>query len=376
MALVPGPRYTGDNGFRHDTPERLGVLIVNLGTPDAPTPSAVRRYLRQFLSDPRVIELPHLARWLLVRAILLTRSRRSARAYRKVWREDGSPLLHFSRRQAGALWQELGRRCPGPVSVALGMRYGNPSIPAAMESLRRENVRRLLVLPLYPQYSATTTASVFDAVAAVLERSRWLPELRFVNHYHDHEGYNRALADSIRDHWKSNGRGETLLFSFHGLPERYLRAGDPYHCECHKTARLVAEMLDLRSNEYLVTFQSRVGREKWLQPYTADTVASLARDGVKTVDVICPGFSTDCLETLEEIVLQNGEIFRASGGASLRYIPALNDRDDHIRFLADLVMKHLQGWPEASPAWSKHKARESTERARLLADRMREKQGE
>ncbi|HEX7047139.1 MAG TPA: ferrochelatase [Gammaproteobacteria bacterium] len=370
MAPDAGPRYTGNPDYAHDSPARLGVLVVNLGTPDAATPSAVRRYLKQFLSDPRVIEMPRLMRWLLVRAILLIRPRRSAHAYKKVWRDDGSPLLYYSRRQVEALWSAIGGRCPGPVSVVLGMRYGNPSIPDALAAMRRENVRRLLVLPLYPQYSATTTASAFDAIAGVFERTRWLPELRFVNNYHDHDGYIRALANSIREHWQANGRGEMLLMSFHGLPERYLHAGDPYHCECRKTARLIAEKLDLKNDEYRVTFQSRVGAEEWLKPYTADTVATLAREGVKTLDVICPGFSADCLETLEEITMQNADIFRANGGTALRYVPALNDRADHIRFLADLAMQHMQGWPETSPGWSKHKVLAQGERAKLLATKL------
>lgn len=355
------------SSYRHDTPERLGVLLVNLGTPDAPTPRAVRRYLRQFLSDPRVIEAPRWLWWIVLRIILLIRPARSARAYQKVWGENGSPLLHHSRRQVEALWSELGGRCAGPVSVVLGMRYGKPSISDALDALADENARRVLVLPLYPQYSATTTASAFDAVADTLGKTRWLPELRFVNHYHDRDGYIRALANSIREHWQEKGRGEFLLFSFHGIPKRYLLAGDPYHCECQKTARLVAEMLDLKTDEYRVTFQSRVGREEWLQPYTDETVAELGRKGMKTLDVISPGFSADCLETLEEIAMQNAEIFQEHGGASLRYIPALNDRGDHIRFLADLAMSHLAGWPEASSSWSKHRALENAERAKLLA---------
>lgn len=370
MASDAGQRYIGQSDYVHGTPERTGVLIVNLGTPDAPTTSAVRRYLKQFLSDPRVIEVARPIWWFALRVILLIRPARSAEAYRKVWREEGSPLLHFSRKQVEALWSELGRRCAGPVSVVLGMRYGNPSIAAALEQLRRENVRRLLVLPLYPQYSATTTGSTFDAVADVLKQTRWLPEFRFVNHYHDKEGYIRALANSIREHWERQGRGEMLLFSFHGLPKRYLLAGDPYHCECHKTARLVAETLELKANEYRVTFQSRVGREEWLKPYTDVTVTELALQGVKKLDVISPGFSADCLETLEEIAMQNAELFHDNGGESLRYIPALNDRDDHVRFLADLAMAHLQGWPEASPNWSKHRTRENAERAELLAKKM------
>lgn len=366
---MPGMNYIGNEGFAHDSPERLGVLLINLGTPDAPTVPAVRRYLREFLSDPRVIEMPRWLWWPILQGILLIRPPRSAHAYQTVWRDDadGSPLLHHSRRQLEALRSELGRRCAGPVVVELAMRYGNPSIPAAMANLRRENVRRLLVLPLYPQYSATTTASAFDRLSQVLQRERWLPELRFVNHYHDHEGYIRALANSIREHWEANGRGDKLLFSFHGIPRRYLLAGDPYYCECQKTARLVAAALGLDEDAWAVSFQSRVGREEWLRPYTDETVRELARAGVRRLDVISPGFSADCLETLEEIAMQNDGFFREAGGESLRYIPALNARPDHIRFLAELAMTHLQGWPEASRDWSRHAERERAEQAQRRA---------
>lgn len=366
---MPAMKYIGNHGFSHDSTERLGVLLINLGTPDAPDVPAVRRYLREFLSDPRVIEAPRWLWWPILQGILLVRPSRSAHAYRSVWRDDadGSPLLHYSRLQLEALRAELGRRCAGPVVVELGMRYGNPSIPAALENLRRENVRRLLVLPLYPQYSATTTASAFDRVSHVLRQVRWLPELRFVNHYHDQEGYIRALANSIREHWEVHGRGEKLLFSFHGIPRRYLLAGDPYYCECQKTARLAANLLGLGADEYVVSFQSRVGREEWLKPYTDETVRSLARSGVRTLDVLSPGFSADCLETLEEIAMQNQQFFRSAGGENLRYIPALNARPDHIRFLAELAMAHMQGWPETSRAWSKQAERERAETAQRRA---------
>lgn len=367
-------RYIGNENFRHDGLARLGVLVVNLGTPDEPAPRALRRYLKQFLSDPRVIEVPRFIWWFVLRVILFIRPRRSAAAYKKVWTENGSPLLSISRQQTDALRSALGARFPGPVSVALGMRYGNPSIESALEELRRDNVRRLLILPLYPQYSASTTGSTFDAVADVFRQTRWLPEFRFVNHYHDHEGYIRALANSVREHWQAHGRGEKLLFSFHGLPKRYLLAGDPYHCECHKTARLVAEALELRAEDYIVSFQSRVGREEWLRPYTDETVARLGGEGVRTLDVICPGFSADCLETLEEIAMQNAEIFAEHGGAALRYIPALNVREDHIRFLSELAAEHCSGWPETGASWSKHKTREDAERALLLAKRLGAKQ--
>lgn len=350
------PAYLNNPDYRHGTPPRLGVLLNNLGTPEAPTPGAVRRYLAEFLADPRVVEIPRpLWRLILHGVILRTRPRRSAAAYAKVWTEAGSPLLVHSRAQLDGLQAELGRRLPGPFSLALGMRYGRPSLGEALRRLRADNARRLLVLPLYPQYSATTTASTFDAVACELARWRWQPELRFINGYHDAPGYISALAASVREHWERRGRGERLLFSFHGLPRRNLELGDPYFCFCHKTARLTAEKLELREDEWQVSFQSRLGRAEWLRPYTDETVRRLAGQGLRRLDVISPGFAADCLETLEEIAMQNAEIFRAAGGEELRYIPALNARAEHVRFLADLVMHHAQGWIEASQFWDKHK---------------------
>ena len=363
-------RYRGSSDYSHDSIPRTGILLVNLGTPDAPTTPALRRYLKEFLSDPRVIEVPRLLWFFILRVILLIRPSRSARAYRKVWTEQGSPLLAISKDQRDALRSAIGKRCAGPVSVELGMRYGNPSIASAMDVLRRENVQRLLVLPLYPQYSGATTASGFDALADYLKQVRWLPELRFVTEYHDRDGYIRALADSVREHWETNGRGERLMFSFHGLPKRYLLEGDPYHCQCHKTARLVAEKLDLKADEYVVSFQSRVGREEWLRPYTDETVEQLAKEGLKSLDVICPGFSADCLETLEEIAMQNAELFEQAGGEKLNYIPCLNDREDHVRFLADLCVEKISDWPEVGSGWKKQRAQENAERASALARRL------
>lgn len=362
--------YRGSPDYRHDSIPRSGVLLVNLGTPDAPTPSALRRYLKEFLSDPRVIEVPRLLWFFILRVILLIRPSRSARAYRKIWTDEGSPLLVISKQQCDALRTALGARCTGPVSVELGMRYGSPSIDDALEKLRADNVQRLFVLPLYPQYSAATTASTFDALADYFRQLRWLPELRFATNYHDRTAYIRALANSVREHWKKHGRGEKLLFSFHGLPRSYLLKGDPYHCQCHKTARLVAEMLDLDAAQYEIAFQSRVGREEWLRPYTDETVTQLAKEGVRTLDVICPGFSADCLETLEEIDMQNAGFFTDNGGENLRYIPCLNADEDHIRFLADLCMEKMADWPECGSGWSKHKALENAERADLLAKRL------
>jgi ferrochelatase len=329
----------------------LGVLVTNLGTPDAPTPAAVRRYLAEFLSDPRVIEVPRwLWRIILHGVILRVRPRRSAEAYHKVWTAEGSPLLVIARRQAAALQAAVSARLPGPVRVALGMRYGTPSIASALRELHGAGVRRLLVLPLYPQYSASTTGSTFDAVAAELARWRWLPELRFVTAYHDDPGYVGALATSLREAREAAGEPDRLLFSFHGLPRRYFEAGDPYHCACQKTARLVAEELDLPRERWALSFQSRVGREEWLRPYTDHLLKEWGGAGVKRVHVACPGFSADCLETLEEIDQQNRGFFLAAGGESFHYVPALNDRPDHIAALAGLVARHVQGWPEADPA--------------------------
>ena len=368
------PDYIGQRDYKHGTPERLGILITNLGTPDAPTPSAVRRYLREFLWDPRVIEIARPLWWVILQVILLLRPARSARAYKKVWTESGSPLLVIARRQLDALQTELGKRLPGPFSISLGMRYGNPSLRQALDQLRKDNAQRILILPLYPQYSATTTASTFDAVSRELQNWRRLPELRFINHYHDLPGYISALAASIKEHWEQQGRGELLLFSFHGIPKRYLLNGDPYHCQCQKTARLVAEKLELKDEDWQISFQSRVGREEWLRPYTDETIVELAEGGHEKIDVVCPGFSADCLETLEEIVIQNKEIFINRGGRELSYIPALNDRADHIRFLADLITNHAQGWKEASPLWDKQKAMQTAEQERQRARRLGEAQ--
>jgi ferrochelatase len=322
---------------------QTGILLVNLGTPAAPTAAAIRRFLREFLHDRRVVEL---TRWLwcpiLYFFILPFRPRRLVHAYQSVWTAEGSPLLVITRRQASALEQAL--RVGGtPAKVVAAMRYGEPSIAQGLRALRAAGVNRVLVLPMYPQYSATTSASVFDGVADVLRHERWLPELRFVMDYHDDAGYIAALADSVRQHWSTHGRGEKLLLSFHGIPEKYSRAGDPYHGQCHITARHLAEALELKSSDWMLAFQSRVGKAPWLRPYTDYQIEDLAEAGIKTLDVIAPGFSADCLETLEEIRLRYAALFRAKGGSDLRYIPALNDEPAHIRALAALAQRHLQG---------------------------------
>jgi ferrochelatase len=339
---------TEHSDFRHDSPDSLGILLVNLGTPDSPSTADVRRYLKEFLWDPRVVELPRPLWWLVLNGVILnTRPRRSAAAYAKVWTEQGSPLMVISNQQRTALQAALDDALPGPVSVALAMRYGSPSIAAGLAELREAGARRVLVLPLYPQYSATTTASIFDAVTDELRRWRWLPELRFVNHYHDDPGYIATLAASVREHWATHGQADKLVMSFHGIPQAYFEAGDPYFCECQKTGRLLAEALGLSEQQWLLTFQSRLGPKAWLRPYTDQTLKQLGHDGTRSVDVICPGFAADCLETLEEIAMENRETFLEAGGEDYRYIPCLNDRADHIEQLAGLVQRHVQGWPEA-----------------------------
>lgn len=358
------PAFESAPQYEHGLPDSLGVLLVNLGTPDAATPAAVRRYLGEFLSDPRVIEVPPLIWWPILHGyILRTRPAKSAKAYQKIWTDRGSPLLLHSQDIAESVQEKLAARLSGAINVELGMVYGNPTIESALQKLHDQYVRRIVVLPLYPQYSGTTTASVFEKVTGLLSRRRWVPELHFINHYHDAAGYIAALAASVRDYWDMNGRGEQLLMSFHGVPKRTLINGDPYHCQCQKTARLVAAALDLDDNDWQISFQSRVGREEWLRPYTDDALRSLGRDNIAKVDVLCPGFAADCLETLEEIALQNAELFAQSGGGELRYIPALNARDDHISFLSRLIEKNVSGWPEASPDWSLSEAAQKMEKS-------------
>jgi len=317
-------------------PGVTGILLTNLGTPDAPTAPALRKYLAQFLSDPRVIDTPRWLWWPLLHGLILrVRPRRSARAYREVWTEAGSPLLAISQRQCAALRSAL--QATGPYRVELGMRYGNPSIRAALETLRAEQVNKLLILPLYPQYSAATTASTFDAVAEVFKSWRQLPTFSMINSYHDNPGYIAALAASIRAHWAQHGEPDKLLFSFHGLPKDYVLAGDPYADECRASARLVAAALELAEERWAVAFQSRFGPREWLQPYTDKLLQQWGASGIAHVQVVCPGFSADCLETLEEIALQNRDFFLDAGGKEFSYIPALNDHPDHIAALCDII---------------------------------------
>ncbi len=337
--------YNGVKNYSHDMPDRTGILITNLGTPDAPDTPSLRRYLKEFLWDPRVVEVPRPIWWFILNGIILNiRPRRSAEAYRKVWTDRGSPLLWHTEDQADALRERLRARYGDDIVIAHAMRYGNPSIASALQSLEDQGVRKLLILPLYPQYSGATTASTFDAVAHDFTQRRWLPEIRMINHYHDFGPYIDALAQQVRAFQTDHGVPEKLILSYHGVPKKYLLRGDPYHCECYKTSRLLAEKLGLSKDQYMTTFQSRFGREEWLKPYTDHTLQALGRDGVNSVQVMCPGFSADCLETIEEIGMENRDYFLEAGGTSYEYIPALNAAESHIDALEQLVNRHLQGW--------------------------------
>jgi len=286
--------------------------------------------------------------WLILHGVILRfRPSRTAEAYKTVWDpETGSPLLSIGLKQTALLREQIQRNLPD-ASVALAMRYGSPSIESTLAEFREAGVRRMLVLPLYPQYSGSTVASVFDEVTRQMTKIRWIPETRFINQYFDHPGYIKALAESVTDSWKKNGRPQRLVMSFHGIPQRYRDAGDPYFCQCQATARLLAESLELGSTEYQVVFQSRFGREPWLQPYCDKTMEKLPSEGIKNIDLICPGFSADCLETIEEINVENREIFMHAGGEKFNYIEALNDRETHIQFLSQVVQQHISGWPES-----------------------------
>ena len=348
------PRFTLEPQYLHGQVNKTAVLFCNLGTPEAPTPKALRHYLAEFLSDPRIVEIPRWL-WLIILhgIILRIRPAKSAKKYASIWTPNGSPLKVWTQAQATGLQHELDAHSKStdtePVVVRFAMRYGQPSIQSQLSELKAEGVTRVLVLPAYPQYSGATTASAFDSVFAWGTTARQLPEFRFVNHYHDHPGYIEALALQVESQWRLNGRAEKLLMSFHGIPERSLKLGDPYHCECYKTARLLAERLGINKGEYIVTFQSRFGKAKWLEPYTEPTAKSLAEQGVKSIDVICPGFTSDCLETLEEIAMEVRETYINAGGNQFNYIPCLNDSAHWIKALSRIALENMQGWPSSGP---------------------------
>ena len=383
--------YRTEPAYRHGTPNRTGILLINLGTPDAPTAAAVKPYLREFLSDPRVVEIPRVLWWPILNGIILnTRPKKSAEKYAQIWTKEGSPLLVHTQRQTKLLRGYLGEILKTPSAPALSptlsqgergqsatppesggagsvlieyaMCYGNPSVASALEKLKQQNCGRILILPLYPQYAASSTASAMDAVFDALRKMRNMPEIRTVRSFHDHPGYIMALAQSVRDDWMQNGRPDKLVMSFHGVPRFTLDKGDPYHCECQKTGRLMAEALELKPDQYRISFQSRFGRAEWLKPYTTATLEELGKQGVSRVDVICPGFVGDCLETLEEIALEGKVSFLGAGGKEYHYIPCLNERDDWIRALSNIVSANLQGWIE-----TEEKEARAASRTRALA---------
>lgn len=338
MAFRKEPPYT------HGTVAQTAVLLVNLGTPDAPTASAVRRYLKQFLWDRRVVEIPRVIWWLILHLVILPfRSSKSAQKYASIWRNDGSPLRVHTEKQSALLGACLTQR-GHHVQVAHAMRYGQPSIAKVLDQLKQDGCQRVLVLPAYPQYASATTASIFDAVFQHFLTVRNVPELRLVRNYHDHEAYIQALKQSVLTHWEAHGMPDKLVFSFHGVPKRSLLLGDPYHCECYKTARLLALQLGLTQTQYVVTFQSRFGKAEWLQPYTAPSLVALAQQGVQRVDVMCPGFISDCLETLEEIAIEAKADFLQAGGKEFHFIECLNESPTWITGLAQIAEQQMIGW--------------------------------
>ncbi|HEY6093538.1 MAG TPA: ferrochelatase [Gallionellaceae bacterium] len=338
--------YQTEPTFRHGTPEKTAVLLVNLGTPEAPTAQAVKPYLREFLSDRRVIEIPRALWWLILNGIILNvRPKKSAAKYASIWLPEGSPLKVHTERQTVLLQGYLHEKTGGAsLLVDYAMRYGKPSIADALARRKAQNAQRILLVPLYPQYAASSTATVCDATFAAMRQMRNMPALRTIRHFHDDPGYIRAVAQNIRDYWTLHGRPDKLVMSFHGVPRFTLDRGDPYHCECLKSGRLIAEELGLSAEQYVVSFQSRFGRAEWLQPYTTATLKALGKQGTKRVDVVCPGFVADCLETLEEIAQEGREDFQHAGGGEYHYIPCLNERPEWINALTELVLANLHGW--------------------------------
>lgn len=318
--------------------QKTAVILSNLGTPETNTKAAVKAFLKQFLSDTRVVEIPRIIWWFILNLLILPfRSGKALAAYNEIWTDQGSPLMAISRRQQQALQQVLGDE----VKVELMMRYGQPSFSKVIDGLLQQGYSKLIILPLYPQNSATTTATSYDHVAEVLKKSRAVPDITLISNYHGDPGYIHALAASVKEHWQQQQRQRFLLMSFHGLPQRNIELGDPYYDQCRGSAHLLATILGLSADQWKMSFQSRFGKQQWIKPYTSETLAEKADKGLKEVDVICPGFSVDCLETLEEIQLQNKEVFLAHGGEQYHYIPCLNDREDHIQMMADLVRPYL-----------------------------------
>ena len=358
--------YNPEPPFSHGDQLKVGILIANLGTPDAPTAKALRPYLRQFLSDTRVVEIPRAIWWFILNGIILViRPKKSAAKYAQVWTDQGSPLLVHAQKQTQLLRGFLAQKIKSPFSVELGMSYGNPSMQSAIEKLKAQHCDRILVFPLYPQYAASSTASALDAVWRVLLKMRNMPGIRTIRSYHDHPAYIAALAQSVKSYWQINGKPTQLVMSFHGVPKVHLTKGDPYHCACHKTGRLLAEALGLSKEDYVIAFQSRFGKQEWLKPYLASTLETLGKAKTKRIDVICPGFSSDCLETLEEIAMEGKEIFTHAGGGEYHYIPALNENDAWIHAMSEIALENLQGW--VSNDWDDTQAKNDNEMTKFRA---------
>lgn len=336
---------------QHDIPAKVGVLLINLGTPDAPTPEALRPYLKEFLSNPRVIEIPRLIWWPILYGLILPfRPKQSAEKYALIWTDEGSPLKVHTEKQTALLAETLQAKLNVPVIVKYAMNIGNPSVSSVLNELNHAGCDRILVIPLFPQYAASSTAAAMDAVFAALNTMRNMPAIRTIKQYHDHPAYIAALAQNIRDYWTQQGKPDKLIISFHGIPRKNLDKGDPYFCFCQKTGRMLAEALNLTDSDYQVCFQSRFGRAEWLQPYTAETLENLGKAQTQRVDIVCPGFVSDCLETLEEIAIEGKKIFTEAGGKEYHYIPCLNERSDWIAALADIAESSLQGWLAPSPS--------------------------
>ena len=329
-------KFKGEQNFQHENGQKKGVLIAYLGTPDSPDVLSVRRYLKEFLSDPRIIEVPKIIWWFILNIFILNfRSFNSARLYKSIWTDGGSPLLV----NCIKIKEKVQKSLPSNYQVALGMRYGNPSIKSALNELKEANCRDIEVITLFPHYSATTVGSIFDAVSTEIKSWRWVPSVKFLNSYHDNPLLIEILSERIKKSFDSQGKPDKLVFSYHSIPKKYFDSGDPYHCLCQKTSRLIAEKLSLDEKDYITAFQSRFGPSEWLKPYTSETMKSLPKEGIKSVQVVSPGFGVDNLETLQEIDIENKEYFEDAGGENFHYIPCLNDDDDHVEFLISLIGK-------------------------------------
>lgn len=334
-------KYFGHEHDAQTSNTKIGVLLMNLGTPERPVCPSLRSYLAEFLMDPRVIELPKLLRAILVRGIIVNvRSHKSAAAYREVWTEQGSPLMFNTVALANKVQSALQENDEVEYEVEVAMRYGKPNVEEKLTALHQRGVRNIIAIPLYPQYSGSTNGSTFDAIGKALAKQRWVPNLQFVSDYYQQPSYIKAIGDSINAHWAQHGRKQKLILSFHGIPKKYITLGDPYYSQCKESAQLIADYLQLNDDDWMLVFQSRLGAQEWLKPYCDKTLQALPNQGVKSVDIICPGFSADCLETLEEIEGENKEYFMEAGGEAYSYISCLNDSDAHVGLITEIINQH------------------------------------